>query len=184
VSNLLHNGCDLALGIEVLWLPPQASSSFLAGLPLVKSVASRPFAEFGRDCVRGNDLGVAVACAESPRECACDASDRQSVDRGTKVSLSRITALKSQAIERCEVRRMEPTEDAAAGLVHHRRVDHDRVNAGNIECESAVCHSPRECRQRSERRLLGRDRFSTGTKQPTSPRVDESHRPRRRRSVI
>src|ERR1019366_9337762 len=65
----------------------------------VEPVAPCPFAEFGRDRVRGDDLRRLTWRAETGGEGACDAAHGKPVDGRTDIARSRGSLFERQSIE-------------------------------------------------------------------------------------
>jgi hypothetical protein len=59
----------------MFWLPAEFAPRLGAAQLLVERKTPGPFAEFGRDRVRGDDLWLLMPCAETFCEGACDSAD-------------------------------------------------------------------------------------------------------------
>src|SRR5882757_4113098 len=90
---------DLTLRIEMPRRPAEFAPGFVAAEPLVVRVAPGPFAEFGRDGVRRDDLRRFVPGQMVPREGAGDPADRQAFDRSPDIAFAGGAAFQRQCIE-------------------------------------------------------------------------------------
>src|SRR5450756_1664543 len=81
------------------WRPAELAPRLRAAQELVEPVAPCPFAEFGRDRVRGDDLRCLTWRAETRGEGACDAAHGKPVDGRADIARSRGSPLERQSIE-------------------------------------------------------------------------------------
>src|ERR1700687_2099008 len=126
------------------------ASRVRAAEPLVERITTRPLAELGSDRLGGNDLRLLLPGTAALCEGARNAADRKRFDGSADIARSGGGMLKRQRVKACEVFAVherpahsfvlhhadrtafdgfasEAEEDAAAGFVDHRRVDHDAL---------------------------------------------------------
>ena len=187
----LRKRCDLALRIEMRWLPAEFAPRLGAAQALIPRTASRPFAEFGRDRVRGNDFRLVVA-SEASCKGAGDAG-RPKIPRSPRRYSSSCRRLLQR--KRIEVREV---------VAMHERPAHASLSTSRIASRSTLrgqshgtrrrrrhrpspggsrCHEPRARRARGadaapsrQRRAAGRTAFARSQFRRRSRRTASSRR--------
>ena len=94
---------DLTFRIEMFRLPAEFAPRPGAAQLLVERKTPRPFAEFGRDRVDGNDLWRLTRRAKAFCKSARDATDRKPLDGRADIAGSGGRPLKREHVELCEV---------------------------------------------------------------------------------
>src|ERR1700753_95844 len=89
--------------IEMGWIPAKIAPCFLAAQLLIHRITARPFTEFRRRGVSGNDFRFAIARTEPSLDRACDKTHRAALDRRADVAFPADAVLDRQSIELREI---------------------------------------------------------------------------------